>query len=170
MAAGSGDRILTVARDAMQTMDELVWSVNARNDTVERFAEYASEFAEEYLSLAGLRYRLQIQPGHEAVQFDADARRHVYLAFKEVIHNVVKHAAASEVRIGLTVEGGLLRVEVADNGRGFAGAEVAATANGLRHMRERMAAAGGDLCVDSAPASGTRVVLRAPVGGRPATT
>src|SRR5207248_2847779 len=64
----SPDRISTVAREAMQTMDELVWTVNARNDTVERFAEFAAEFAEEHLSLAGLHYRLHIQP-------DLDGRR-----------------------------------------------------------------------------------------------
>ena len=50
-APGRGDqRIAAAARDAAQTMDELVWAVNARNDTVEGFASYVSQFAEEHIA------------------------------------------------------------------------------------------------------------------------
>jgi len=162
-------RIASVAREAMRTMDELVWTVNARNDTVERFAEFAAEFAEEHLSLAGVRYRLQIQPDLGG-RLGADSRRHLFLAFKEAVHNIVKHAGASEVQIGLGVERNMLALEVADNGRGFPANQHGGTGNGLRNMRERMDAAGGTLIVESAGGAGTRLVFRVPIGGNPSAT
>jgi ligand-binding sensor domain-containing protein/signal transduction histidine kinase len=164
----SPHRIATVAREAMQTMDELVWTVNSRNDTVERFAEFAAEFAEEHLSLAGIRYRLQIQPDLDGRRLDADARRHLFLAFKEAMHNVVKHAGASDVRIALHLSGDTLVLEVADNGRGLAAAAAAGTGNGLRNMRERLELAGGTLTVEPNPGGGTRLVFRAPAARGPA--
>ncbi len=164
----SPERISNVAREAMRTMDELVWTVNARNDTVEKFAEFAAEFAEEHLSLAGVRYRLQIQPDLEGRRLDADTRRHLFLAFKEAIHNLVKHAGASEVHIALGVEGATLELEITDNGRGLPPGAAAGTGNGLLNMRERMAAAGGTFDIGPADGGGTRVVFRAPVGGEAA--
>jgi signal transduction histidine kinase len=161
-AEASTDRIAGVARDAMQTMDELVWTVNARNDTVESFAAYAAEFVEEHLALAGLRYRLQIQANLDG-ELSADPRRHLFLAFKEAIHNIVKHAGATEVRVRLAVEDGTLTLAVSDNGRGLPESERNGLGNGMRNMRERMAAAGGTFTVDSPAGGGTTVVFKMPL-------
>jgi ligand-binding sensor domain-containing protein/signal transduction histidine kinase len=163
-ASRSFERVSGVAHDAMRTMDELVWTVNARNDTVESFSEYAAEFANEHLALAGLRYRLQFQPDLEGFALAADTRRHLYLAFKEAIHNIVKHAGATEVHIGLTVKDGILTLDVADDGRGLPAAAAAGTGNGLHNMRERMAAAHGWLRIDSSAGGGTRLTFSAPLG------
>jgi signal transduction histidine kinase len=164
-ASAATDRIAGVARTAMVTLDELVWSVTARNDTVESFADYAAEFAEEHLSLAGVRCRLQFQEDFGGRQLGAERRRHLFLAFKEAIHNIVKHAGATEVRISLAERDGTLVVEVADNGRGLPAGGASATGNGLRNMRERMAAAGGACHIESRPEGGTRIELSAPVAG-----
>lgn len=162
-ASRPSDQISGVAREAMQTMDELVWTVNARNDTVGSFAEFAAEFAEEHLRLAGVRYRLQFQPDLDGRRLAADTRRHLYLAFKEAINNVVKHAAASEVHVGLAVDAGMLVLDVTDNGRGLPPGQQGGTGNGLRNMRERMDAVGGTLAMESPGGAGTRLVFRAPL-------
>src|SRR5690606_37386068 len=148
--------------DALRTMDELVWTVNARNDTVESFAQYASEFVQELATAAGLRCRLQIAPNLGTAPLPADLRRHLYLALKEAIHNVIKHAGASEVAVGVTLERGMLTVDVADDGCGVADGE-SATGNGLRNMRERMAAAGGTVILQSRSGEGCRLTFEVPV-------
>ena len=161
------DQIANVARDAMRTMDELVWTVNARNDTVDRFAEFAAEFAEEHLRIAGIRCRLQFPADLEARPLAADTRRHLFLAFKEAIHNVVKHAGASEVHVSLAVEPAALVLAVDDNGRGLPDAMRDGTGNGLENMQERMQAVGGSVAFESPSGAGTRVVFRAPLPARP---
>jgi signal transduction histidine kinase/streptogramin lyase len=167
MAGGStyGDRdarIAREARDAVQTMDELVWAVNARNDTVESFAYYIAQFAEQHVIAAGLRYRLLLPPELTARTLGAEVRRHLYLAVKEAINNALKHAQASEIRLSLRVEANALVVEVADDGRGLP-ADLDPTGNGLKNFRERMEAAGGTVEVESAPGQGTRLVFRTPL-------
>jgi ligand-binding sensor domain-containing protein/signal transduction histidine kinase len=161
------NRISTTARGAMQTMDELVWAVNAKNDTVESLAEYVAEFAEEHLTLAGLRLRLQIAPDLGGHELHADTRRHLFLAFKEAVHNIVKHAQATEVRVGLTIDAGMVVLTVSDDGRGLPEAAQKGLGNGLGNMRARMESAGGSASAESTPGQGTRITLRAPVGSAP---
>jgi ligand-binding sensor domain-containing protein/signal transduction histidine kinase len=162
-AAASGDRrIAYAARDAARTMDELVWTVNARNDTVDGFAFYLAQFAEQHIVAAGVRCRLSLPPDLPARPLGAHVRRHLYLACKEAVNNAVKHAEASEIRVSLRVDGSRLVVEIADDGRGLP-AELDPTGNGFRNYRERMDAAGGTLDVQSAAGSGTRITFSAPL-------
>ena len=165
-----GTETSSAARAAAETLDQLVWTVNAQNDTAGSFAAYASRLAEEHLTAAGLRYRFHIQPGLGDRALGAETRRQVYLAFKEAINNVVKHARATEVHISVGIEGDTLVVEVADDGCGFAAGSGDPTGIGLAGMRHRLEAVGGLAELTSAPGGGTRVVFRSPLmsgGDRP---
>jgi len=156
-------RVSHAAREAVETLDELVWSVNARNDTVEAFAQYAARHAEEHLQAAELRCRLEIQPDLSAYGLHADARRQLFLAFKEALNNAIKHAHASEVRVSLAVRDGHVDFEVADDGCGLPDSGRDPTGNGLWNMLERMKAAGGTFQIDSTQGAGTRVAFRVPL-------
>jgi signal transduction histidine kinase len=96
-------------------------------------------------------------------------RHKVFLAFKEALHNAVKHSGASEVLIRLAVMEESFVLSVADNGRGFAACEKtkvvspaqgrAAAGDGLGNMRRRLAAIGGSCEIQSVPGAGTKVVF-----------
>jgi signal transduction histidine kinase len=144
-------------------MDELVWTINARNDTVESFAYYLGQFAEEHIAAAGLRCRLQIPADLPTRPLAADVRRHMYLASKEAITNAVKHARASEIGVSLRVTDAVLVMEISDDGCGLPTTGLDQTGNGLKNLRERMSAAGGTLELESAAGEGTRVRCTVPV-------
>jgi len=103
----------------------------------------------------------------------SEVRHNLFLAVKESLHNVVKHANATEVRITLTLAEESFVWEVEDNGRGFStdgGNEVStgnpdriASGYGLANMSKRMADVGGSCEVQSAPGLGTRVKFVIPV-------
>jgi ligand-binding sensor domain-containing protein/signal transduction histidine kinase len=165
-APGASDResrLARAARDAVQTMDELVWAVNARNDSVESFVYYLAQFAEEHIVAAGVRCRLLLPPDLPARTLAADVRRHLYLACKEAVNNAVKHAQATEIRVALRVDGDTLVVEVVDDGRGLSKEAMDPTGNGLKNYRERMDAVGGTLAIESAAGRGTRIVFTIPL-------
>jgi signal transduction histidine kinase len=88
----------------------------------------------------------------------------VFLAFKESVNNVVKHARASEVKIRLRLDGNMFILEVEDDGRGPGGAAAKTDRNGLRNMRKRMEDVGGEFVLEPGPERGTRVRLTAPLG------
>jgi signal transduction histidine kinase len=80
----------------------------------------------------------------------------VYFSCLAALDNAAKHAGAGQVSIRLTDTGDALRFTVRDSGTGFDPNQTLA-GSGIAHMRDRLAAIGGTLTVDSAPAQGTRV-------------
>jgi ligand-binding sensor domain-containing protein/signal transduction histidine kinase len=162
-AADGTGRIVRAIRDASGTMDELVWTINARNDNVESLAYYVGQFAEEYVTAVGLRCRLEIPVDLPDHRLAADVRRHLYLASKEAVTNAVKHARAGEIRVSLRVADAALVLEIGDDGRGLPTGRLDPSGNGLKNLRERMTAAGGTLEIESAAGKGTRVRCTVPL-------
>jgi ligand-binding sensor domain-containing protein/signal transduction histidine kinase len=153
------------ARDTTRVLDEIVWAVNPANDTLDGLVTYVSKYAQEYLSVAGLRCRLDVPADLPPVLMPPEVRHNVFLAFKEAITNVVKHAGASSVWVNLRLEPPTFILEVQDNGRGLARLDqkVADARNGLRNMRRRMEEIGGTFSLGPAPQGGAQVRLTAPL-------
>jgi signal transduction histidine kinase len=89
----------------------------------------------------------------------SDVRHHVFLVVKEALTNVVRHSGARTVRFQVAIAGDVLRVTIADDGRGFDRAPDDALADGLRNMRQRMAMVGGHFELESRAGSGTRIQI-----------
>ncbi|MDW8310092.1 MAG: two-component regulator propeller domain-containing protein, partial [Verrucomicrobiales bacterium] len=119
-AAEDLDRIYGTARELTRALDEIVWAVNPRHDTLDSLANYLGRFAQDYLRPAGVRCRLDIPVHLPPWPLTAEVRHNLFLAFKEALNNVLKHAAATEVRLTLALEPNGFRLTVEDNGRGFA--------------------------------------------------
>ncbi len=103
---------------------------------------------------------------HENIELPAGVPLVAYRAVQEALTNVSKHAQASKVAIDLSLAGGVLSVEVSDNGRGLSADDLAKTKSfGIRGLRERADTVGG--WVDfSSGASGTTMIVSVPVGPR----
>ncbi len=91
---------------------------------------------------------------------DAQMAGHLYRIAQEAVNNALKHAASSEIRIGLEQRDGWLLLEVDDDGEGFSESSLPNDGIGLRVMRYRVQLIGGDLEIASAPAGGTRICCR----------
>jgi len=155
-------KISATARQAVKALDEIVWAVNPRNDTLSHLLDYAGQFAVDYLRLAGIRCRLDFPENIPARDLSTDLRHNLFLAVKEALHNIFKHANATEVRLRVLVDDTALEILIEDNGRGFACAPDNALSDGLRNMQQRMDDVGGDCNVESRPGAGTTVRLRLP--------
>jgi len=175
LVAGHLDQIHHTARELTRSMSEVVWAVNPRHDTLDSVAAYLEEFGQNLLRTAGLRCKMDMPSEFPARVITAEVRHNLFLAFKEALHNAIKHRGASEVRISLVVNAGDFTLRVADDGIGFAPQPVLAGAaphqarqgagNGLMNMHQRLAEIGGDCDVESAPGKGTRVTFRVPLNG-----
>jgi signal transduction histidine kinase/streptogramin lyase len=150
------------ARQAVKSLDEIVWAVNPRNDTLAHLIDYINQFAFGYLRLAGIRVRLDFPEIIPQRELSADLRHNIFLTVKEALHNIVKHARATEVRLSANVTELALEIGVEDNGAGFSREPDNAMADGLRNMRQRMSDIGGECQVESQSGSGTKVILHLP--------
>jgi ligand-binding sensor domain-containing protein/two-component sensor histidine kinase len=158
-------QISQTARETTRSLDEIVWAVNPSNDTLDGLINYACKYAQEYLALAGLRYRADVPAQLPAMVFPPEVRHNIFLAFKEAVNNVVKHAQASEVWIRLRLQPGHFTLEIEDDGRGLGNPDMhaAQSQDGLRNMRQRMENIGGKFEVGAASERGTIVRLTVPV-------
>jgi len=174
-AAAEVDQIYTTARELTRAMDEIVWAVNPRHDTLDSLVTYLGRFAQNYLSTAAVRCRLEVPLNLPAWTVTAEVRHNVFLVLKETLHNVLKHAAATEVRISLEVLPAGFMLAVADNGRGFdprtvpgrspaAEGSRLAGGNGLLNMLKRAEEIGARCEWTTAPGEGTRVKLTVTLG------
>jgi len=165
-------KISVTARDAVRAMDAIVWAVNPRNDSLDHFANYVSQYAEEFFRPTTIRCRLDIPADLPEHPLPTEARHHLFLAVKESLNNVVRHSGASEVWLRLSMENGELKITIADNGHGIsASATQGGGHDGLGNIRRRMEDLGGRFELQSNPASGTSLILRLPLGhsGKPPT-
>jgi signal transduction histidine kinase len=161
------NQIHDTARDATRAMDEIVWAVNPKHDTIESLATYLEKFGFDYLDAVGIRCRLDLPAKLPPHRLTTEVRHNLFLAYKEALHNAVKHAGATEVRIAIAFEANTLELVVEDNGRGFSlndgtnkgPREHGRTAggNGLENMNRRVREIGGECHIDSEPGRGTKV-------------
>jgi signal transduction histidine kinase/ligand-binding sensor domain-containing protein len=157
------EKISSTARQVMKSLDEIVWAVNPRNDTLPHLVDYLGQFTLDFLRGApGIRCRLDLPEHPPELNVPADIRHNLFLAVKEALNNIVKHAAAKEVRLGVDVSNGKLRVVVTDDGQGFESPPQDAWADGLRNMRQRMAEIGGECAIVSHSGTGTTITFDVP--------
>jgi len=159
-------QISQTARETSHALDEIVWTVNPSNDTVDGLINYICKHAQEYLAVAGLRYRLEVPAALPHSTISPEARHNVFLASKEAVTNVVKHAQATEVWLRLRLGATNFVLEIEDNGRGpgDVSTKAAQSRNGLSNMRKRMEDIGGRFSIEPRPQGGTIVSLTVPIG------
>jgi signal transduction histidine kinase len=156
-------QISQTARETTRSLDEIVWTVNPSNDTLDGLINYVCKYAQEYLALAGLRYRLEVPPQLPPIPIAPELRHNVFLAAKEAVNNVVKHSDATSAWLRLRLDPGEFTLEIEDNGRGLPEGAENKGRNGLRNMRKRLEEIGGRFAIVPGHEGGTRVSLTAPL-------
>ena len=151
------------ARAVSGAMDEVVWMVNSKRDTVRDFATYASKQIRRFLEPTPIRCRLDVDPDIPDAAFELPVRRSLLLGVKEAVNNAVKYSGAGELTLRIHCRGSSLHVTIEDNGKGFDPALVDPSRNGLSNMRERMNEVGGTCQILTAPGKGCRIVFQVPI-------
>jgi len=154
------EKISEMSRLVIDSLGEIVWALNPKNDTLDNLLAYTRQYVGEYLEMTTMRCALEFPDTVEPVPLSAEYRRNIFLTVKEAVHNVVRHAGATEVKIRCVVEGALLSVSVTDNGRGFLPPAPGHMGNGVTNMKKRVEGIGGKLTIGSAPGNGTEVSFR----------
>jgi ligand-binding sensor domain-containing protein/signal transduction histidine kinase len=161
-------QISEMARELTRGMDEIVWAVDPRNDTLDGLMDYLCKFAQEYLSVAGIRCRLELPAQMPPWTLRPEVRHNLFLAIKEVLNNIVKHAGATEVSLELALGVNAFTLTLKDNGRGLAAEKAGAgqrspgrisSGHGMGNLEKRLAAIHGSCAVSSRPELGTQIAL-----------
>jgi len=157
-------RIYGTAREVTKALDEIVWAVDPRHDTLDSLVDYLGRFSQDFLAASTIRCRLDLPVDVPAWPLTAETRHSLFLAFKETLNNAVKHAGATEVRISFDLRPDSFVLTIKDNGCGFDPAQPAGPGrikpgHGLTNMQRRLARIGGRCEITSQRGKGTRVSL-----------
>ncbi len=147
--------ISSAARQATDALDEIVWAINPRNDTLPHLINYLGQFATDFMRTAGIQCRVDLPENPPAKSVSAEVRHNLFLAIKESLNNIARHSNATEVSMVILATEQSLSVNIQDNGRGFSGEAKTNGADGLENMRLRIAEIGGEFQIKSRPGAGT---------------
>jgi signal transduction histidine kinase/ligand-binding sensor domain-containing protein len=155
------EKISQFAVRTVRSLDEIVWAVNPRNDSLRSLAEYVTQLAGELFEDRNIRCRFHIAENLPEMQLTPETRHDLFLAVKEALGNSLVHAHATEVQLGVKATGTHVEISIQDNGTGFnrEAMEAYGGSNGLRNMQQRMDAIGGRLIIHTKPGEGTTVLL-----------
>ncbi|WP_040550879.1 sensor histidine kinase [Pedosphaera parvula] len=154
---GQLDRICQEARNVLSTLDEILWAVNPRRDSLNEFSSYVCAYAEEFLKPTSIQCLFDVDSEASALTLGLPLRRALLMGIKEALNNSVKYSGASELVFQIKCHGKNLMVAVQDNGKGFNLKAIRPGGTGLLNIVQRMQEQGGSCVITSQPGKGCRV-------------
>ncbi|HTP79092.1 MAG TPA: two-component regulator propeller domain-containing protein [Bacteroidota bacterium] len=158
------EKVSETARELIENMSDVVWSIDPTHDSLERLVQRLRSFAYEMCEGRNIRLYFDVGEGVGEIRMSSEGMRSLLLLSKEALTNVARHSRASAASISFHRTGSSLAVVVSDNGVGLS-AEKKNEGNGLANMRKRTEEAGGTFRLSSHVHEGTRVEATFPVRG-----
>ncbi|WP_419803294.1 two-component regulator propeller domain-containing protein [Mucilaginibacter sp.] len=152
-------KINDFAMEIMGSMNEIVWSINTKNDAFEDIIAHMREHAFQLFSTRSCQMHFNVDDNILRLKISMERRREFYLIYKEALNNIAKYADAQNVWISFSTSHKRIILEIRDDGKGFDPANVRKGGNGLTNMRQRAAVLHGSLSVISNVGSGTEIIL-----------
>jgi ligand-binding sensor domain-containing protein/signal transduction histidine kinase len=163
------EKISSTSNEMITEMNDIVWAINPRNDSMEKIIQRMESFAKPLAAARNMQFDLQYDPEALAVHLDMDKRKNFYLIFKEAVNNAIKYSGARLIVGAIGVSGNQLVLKVTDDGMGFnpetetAGNKLSLSGNGLLNMQKRAGELKGRILIDSRPGAGASITLYVPL-------
>jgi signal transduction histidine kinase len=146
------------ATDSQEKIHDIIWTINSEFDSWEQLFLKLRRYAADLLDSQCIKYRLDIPTQLSAKSLGMEQRRNLWLIYKELLNNLVRHSKANQVEITLSLKGGRIILIVKDNGVGF-DLEDGLQGNGIKNIRRRSEDLGGSCKVDTVPGEGTSWII-----------
>lgn len=152
--------IANASREVIDSMSDIVWAINPQKDHLGDLTQRMRRFAADIFTMRNIEFEWRASGNavEEDVPLGANVRREIFLIFKELVNNIVKHADCTRVDIDLILTRYDLELRLRDDGRGFDTA-VESEGHGLMSMRDRVAGLGGRLEMNSEIGVGSQTFL-----------
>lgn len=125
-----------MSRRIVTTMDDIVWSIDARNDTFGDLLDRMQDYATNVLLPNGIEPVFHFKGVDSDKVLPLDLRQNLYLIFKEAINNAAKHSEAANLEITIDIKPSGYSLQIKDDGKGFA-QKTRSGGHGLKNMKMR---------------------------------
>jgi signal transduction histidine kinase/ligand-binding sensor domain-containing protein len=163
------EKISDTSGEMISEMNDIVWAINPRNDSMEKILQRMESFAKPLLQTKDIAFRFSYDRNLLPVNLTMEKRKNFYLIFKEAINNVLKYSNCKNLEVGIRLKHQHVELTVKDDGRGFDVQQIKAQAskslsgNGLNNMKRRAQEMKGECYIQSDQGRGTVVSLKFPI-------
>lgn len=151
-------RIGQSSRSILESMDDIVWTINPDNDRLENVSLRIREFVTEMFEAKNISFELDMPQESNKMTLSMETRKNIFLIVKEAVNNIVKHSRCTRANVSIRAAHHALLISVQDNGIGLP-EEIRSSGNGLPNMRRRADEIGGKLTISSPNGAGTLLTL-----------
>jgi len=156
-------KISGTARDVVDSISEIVWAINPKNDRLDNLIAFIREYTSAFLEGTDITCHFSIPETIPEYPFSGEHRRNILLVVKEALNNIAKHSKATEVSLNFSIQESKLFIIIQDNGDGFCPEKVSILGNGLFNMKKRMETIQGTWDIHSEQHHGTIVRVSLPL-------
>lgn len=155
-------RISEEVQASSQAMDDIIWSVNSRNDSLQETMARMRRYAAELFDNSETNCHLRLEENGGNKKLSMEQRRDVYLIYKEALNNIHKHAGARNVWIEVQQNQNHLYMQIKDDGKGF-NRDIKTNRNGLKNLGSRVEKWNGNIQIRSEADKGTAIEIKIPL-------
>jgi signal transduction histidine kinase len=155
------DTLISSSDGLVDKMNDIIWTLNTGDESLEEVIYYIRSQCSEMLDNEGINFEYTFPERIPDVVISSIVKRNLYLAIKEAVHNVIKHARATRVNLLIQI-GQKITIQVSDNGKGFNTEDRSFKGNGLSNYQKRMAAINGEVQFHS-DSTGTVIFFEVPL-------
>jgi signal transduction histidine kinase len=161
-------KIASTSSEMISEMNDIVWAINPRNDSMEKIVHRMESFAKPLLAAKSIHFSFSYSEDVFNVNLEMQKRKNFYLIFKESVNNALKYSGATALSVNVKIRGHHLELAVKDNGAGFEFSKLnqatqSLSGNGLQNMKMRAKEMRGDCVIESKPGEGTGILLWFPI-------
>ena len=157
-------KIGETARQVMDSMGDIIWSVNPDNDSMAQIVVRMRDVGADLLEGQDVVFNLDLNEALEHIHLPLEQRHDFFLIYKEALTNITKYARANHVWVRLERKDLTLLLTIQDDGVGFDPRQPVGQnplgGNGLKNMRARAEKMGATFTIVSAPGQGTTIALQ----------
>lgn len=157
------DSIRQNINEVVGKLDDLVWSINPRNETLGNIAERLDGYAVPAANMKEIVFTSSVHEALKNLKPATEIKHHLYMVSKELINNAIKHSGCRHIRLSMEKQQNNIFVTVSDDGNGFDTKIIKKDRNGLNNITQRANALNAALEIQSSPGSGTTATLKIPV-------
>ncbi len=156
-------KLKDLTHNAQNTMEEVVWSLTPRHDSVRDLTNRITDAASELCFDNELICGIETMESENDYPVDETNRKNIYLIFKESMNNILKHSKAAEVAIRVGIKENYFILEISDNGKGFDPSiqrEKTRGGNGLDNMKKRAKHINAEFLIIPEPGNGVKIIFK----------
>lgn len=154
------ERIEEEIQHSTQSLDDIIFSINPKNDSLKRTFARMRWFANDVFEAKDIKGVIDFPKNIQDLKLGMEKRQHFYLFFKEALNNLAKYADCQQAKIEIRYHNQELFLIIQDDGKGFDTTNVDDFGNGLHTMQHRAIQLGGKMEIESVLGQGTRISLR----------